>query len=61
MMRGLSQRELASLTGIPLGTLRRLERGEIANPGIRYIAVIARALELEDIELLVEYEWWQLR
>jgi transcriptional regulator with XRE-family HTH domain len=53
---GMSQRRLAELTGVGLRTLQRIERGEMDNPPIRYLANCAIALgcELED---LVEPAW----
>jgi transcriptional regulator with XRE-family HTH domain len=54
--RGLSQQELAEATGISIATLRRLERGTMTNPPLRYLANCAIVLgcQLED---LIEDEW----
>jgi transcriptional regulator with XRE-family HTH domain len=53
---GLSQRRLAETTGISLRTLQRIERLEVDNPPIRYLANCAIVLgcELED---LIEPAW----
>jgi transcriptional regulator with XRE-family HTH domain len=52
----LSQRELAKRSGISLRTLQRIERLEVDNPPIRYLANCAIVLgcELED---LIEPGW----
>lgn len=42
--RGLTQRELAHLTGITVNYISKLERGEVANPGIDLIASLAETL-----------------
>jgi transcriptional regulator with XRE-family HTH domain len=49
--RGISQEELAAVTGISIATYRRLERGEITNPGVAYLSNCAQALgvELDDV------------
>jgi transcriptional regulator with XRE-family HTH domain len=54
--RGLTQNELAEATGLSIATLRRLERGTIDNPPLRYLANCAIVLgcQLED---LIEDEW----
>lgn len=39
-----SQREIANEADVPLDTLRRIEQGRIANPGVFTIAAIAAAL-----------------
>jgi transcriptional regulator with XRE-family HTH domain len=57
MARGLTQRELAERSGISLGTIRRLERGELSNPGIRYLTNIAIALDLDGPFDVCEAEW----
>jgi transcriptional regulator with XRE-family HTH domain len=53
---GLTQRALSERTGISLRTLQRIERLEVDNPPIRYLANCAIVLgcELED---LIEPEW----
>lgn len=43
---GVSQADLAYVTGIPLTTYRRLERGKMPNPPIRYLTNIALALDV---------------
>ena len=52
----LSQRELAMRAGISLRTLQRIERLEVDNPPVRYLANCAIVLgcELDD---LIEPEW----
>jgi transcriptional regulator with XRE-family HTH domain len=44
MARGITQEELADAIGISLPTYRRLERKDMDNPGIRYLANAALAL-----------------
>jgi transcriptional regulator with XRE-family HTH domain len=43
---GLSQQELAARSGVAYATVRKIERGETANPGFFTVADIARALGL---------------
>jgi transcriptional regulator with XRE-family HTH domain len=52
----LSQGELAKLVGLPLATYRRLERGQLANPPIRYLTNIALVLNV-DLEEICEDDW----
>lgn len=56
MARGLTQEELADAIGISLPTYRRLERKDMDNPGVRYLANAAIALGVE-LDLLIEDEW----
>jgi transcriptional regulator with XRE-family HTH domain len=56
MARGLTQEELADAIGISLPTYRWLERKDMDNPGIRYLANAALALGV-DLDLLIEDEW----
>lgn len=56
--RGLTQTELAEATGISIATLRRLERGSVANPPIRYLANCTIVLGCR-LEELIEDEWRQ--
>ncbi|HTU86135.1 MAG TPA: helix-turn-helix transcriptional regulator [Solirubrobacteraceae bacterium] len=56
MARGLTQEELADAIGISLPTYRRLERRDMDNPGLRYLANAAIALGVE-LDLLIEDEW----
>jgi transcriptional regulator with XRE-family HTH domain len=44
---GLSQQELAARSGVAYATVRKIERGETANPGFFTVADIARALGLK--------------
>lgn len=55
----LTQQELAEMTGIPLTTYRRLERGQMTNPPIRYLIniVIALGLGTDHIFEICEDEW----
>jgi transcriptional regulator with XRE-family HTH domain len=54
--RGMSQGELAEASGISIATFRRLERGSMSNPPIRYLANCAIVLDVE-LEELIEEEW----
>ena len=49
--RGLTQRELAHLTGMSINYISKLERGEIANPGIDLVARLTETLycSVEDL------------
>jgi transcriptional regulator with XRE-family HTH domain len=53
---GISQEELARRSGLSLGTLRRLERGEMRNPPLRYLVNCAIALEV-GLDEILEEEW----
>lgn len=52
----MSQMELAETTGISIATLRRLERGAMANPPLRYLTNCAIVLGVE-VEELIEDAW----
>lgn len=54
--RGVTQAELAAAIGIALPTYRRLERGQMESPPLRYLtnAALALGVELDD---LIEDEW----
>ena len=54
--RGVSQEELAEAVGISLATYRRLERGQLKNPPVRYLVNCAIALGVE-LEEILEPEW----
>lgn len=54
--RSVKQITLAHQTGISLRTIQRIEKGEIANPGIRTLAALAKALGVELAEIC-EPEW----
>jgi transcriptional regulator with XRE-family HTH domain len=41
---GLSRARLAELAGVPTSVIGKIERGDVANPGIAYVAAIAEAL-----------------
>lgn len=48
------------MTGISVATLRRLERGQMDNPPLRYLQNLAIALEVK-LDTLIEpgwREWW---
>ena len=53
---GITQVELARVSGVPLTTYRRLERGEMSNPPIRYLTNIALVLGVQ-LEQICEPEW----
>lgn len=55
---GLTQREVAEGTGIPLITYRRLERGEIFNPGVRLLVNCCKFLRVPIWEVLQD-DWLQ--
>jgi transcriptional regulator with XRE-family HTH domain len=55
---GLTQQQLADRAGIELKMYQRLERKEIANPGIRPYFQLAEALGVT-LEELLEPEWRQ--
>ena len=52
----LTQREIAELTGIPLGTYRRLEQGAIDNPPLRHLVNCALVLRVQVGEI-IEDDW----
>ena len=52
----LSQHRMAELTGLSLNTYIRLERGEIANPPIRYRVNCAIVLGV-DLDEVLAPEW----
>ena len=56
LARGLTQQQLAKLTGVSRATLQRLELGEQTNPPLRTLANCALALEVP-LEQLIEDEW----
>jgi transcriptional regulator with XRE-family HTH domain len=49
--RGLSQKEMSMMTGIPMATYRRLERGQITSPPIGYLV---------NCSTILEWPWWEL-
>lgn len=57
-LRGWRQDELAAAVGVSVATLRRLERGEIDNPPLRYLQNLAIALRVE-LDALIEPAWRQ--
>lgn len=64
---GLKQEDMVRLTGIPLRTYVRIERGEgkLNNPGIRYLTNIAAVLGFDpwsDLSSVCRPEWleWQV-
>lgn len=52
--RDLSQPQLAEAAGVKLGTLRALEQGRIADPGVATVARLAKALDVPTEQLLTE-------
>lgn len=56
MARGVTQEELAEAVGISVPTYRRLERGQVDNPPLRYLANAALALGCE-LDTLIEDDW----
>ncbi|MGH2714901.1 MAG: helix-turn-helix domain-containing protein [Thermoleophilaceae bacterium] len=56
MARGVTQQELAEVIGISLVTYRRLERGSMDNPPLRYLQNAALAPGV-GLEALWEDEW----
>lgn len=54
--RGVSQEQLAKVTGLSLSTVQRLERGRMNNPPYRYLVNCAMALEVK-VDDLIEDEW----
>lgn len=58
LRRGITQAELAEATGLRLRTIQELDRGELGNPGIRYLVMIAAALGVEMSEICEE-RWLQ--
>lgn len=53
---GLTQRQVSELTGIPLGTYRRYDRGIEDDPRLRHLVNLARVFDSE-VEELVEEGW----
>lgn len=47
---GLSQREVAERANLPIRTYRAIERAEVSNPGVRHLANIAFALDVDLVE-----------
>lgn len=56
--RGLSQKELAELTGIPLRSLERLDRGEADDFSYRSVVNLCVALRCKASEI-IEPDWFQ--
>ncbi len=56
--RGLSQKELAELTGIPLRSLERLDRGEVDDFSYRSVFNLCVALHCKASEI-IEPDWFQ--
>ena len=55
--RGLTQKEVAYFSGIPLTSYRRLERGQNPNPPLRWLVNCQHALALEDLRDVLEDDW----
>lgn len=58
VQRRISQADLARTTGLSLATVRRLERGQLTNPPIRFLTNVAIALDVP-LEDVIEPEWVQ--
>jgi transcriptional regulator with XRE-family HTH domain len=56
LLRNLTQTQLAERSGIPLRTLQRVERGEVADPSVRVILALADVLSCT-VEELAEPAW----
>jgi transcriptional regulator with XRE-family HTH domain len=54
--RGVTQADMAAAVGIALPTYRRLKRGRMPSPPLRYLTNCAVALGV-DLEELIEDEW----
>jgi len=52
----LSQKKLSELSGVPLRTIQRLERGQVANPPIRNLVNLSMVMEC-DLEDVCEDDW----
>lgn len=52
--REYSQPQLAAAAGVKVGTLRALEQGRIADPGVATVARLADALGVATDDLLAE-------
>jgi transcriptional regulator with XRE-family HTH domain len=55
---GLTQAEMAELTGISLPHYRRLERGQLRNPPLRFLVNCAIVLHVDLLDV-VDDEWLQ--
>jgi transcriptional regulator with XRE-family HTH domain len=53
---GLTQEEMAALTGISLAHYRRLERGQITNPPLRFLVNCALVLRV-DLFDVIDDQW----
>ncbi len=56
--RGFSQQDLAELTGIPLRSLERLDRGEVDDLPFRWLVNLSIALWCKPVDL-AESEWFK--
>ncbi len=56
MRRGVTEQELATVTGMSTATYWRLEHGQMPDPPLRLLANCALALGVE-LEDLIEDEW----
>lgn len=59
--RSLTQMQVAYFAGIALSSYRRLERGQISNPPLRWLVNLQHVLVLEDVRELIEDEWLEFR
>lgn len=55
--RNVSQREMSEATGIAPASYRRLERGQIDNPPLRWLVNCQLALGAPQLTDLIEDEW----
>jgi transcriptional regulator with XRE-family HTH domain len=59
--RSLTQRQVADFAGLALSSYRRLERGQTANPPLRWLVNLQHVLALEGVSELIEDEWLEFR
>src|SRR5262245_47647845 len=50
---GLSLRQLANLSGVPMSSVNRLLKDEVEQPSPEHLAALARALELNTADLFL--------
>jgi transcriptional regulator with XRE-family HTH domain len=60
LQRNVTQEDLAKQVGLSLASYRRLERGQVRNPGIRTLVNLAVALQVPIDEVCEPewFEWW---
>lgn len=52
---GISQRELARITGIHHSVIARIENGEIERPNMNILLILCKTLQLNFVDILVYY------